>query len=63
MFLIYYGMSRRSSIPVYYFFLHPVSSTLFAYTLLRSMCTTLVQDGITWRGTRYALEDLRKGMV
>ena len=62
-FLIYYGMSRRSSIPPYYFFLHPVSTSLFMYTLLRSMIHTLSNDGIVWRGTKYPLEELRKGIV
>ena len=63
MFLIYVGMSWRSAVPPYYFFLHPVSSLLFIYTLLRSMLLTLWNDGIVWRGTKYPLEELRKGMV
>jgi glycosyltransferase involved in cell wall biosynthesis len=63
MFLIYLGMSFRSSIPAYYFVLHPVSTVLFEYTLLRSMSLTLWNDGVTWRGTKYPLEELRKGMV
>jgi glycosyltransferase involved in cell wall biosynthesis len=63
MFLIYLGMSFRSSIPAYYFVLHPVSTVLFEYTLLRSMFLTLWNDGVTWRGTKYPLEELRKGMV
>jgi glycosyltransferase involved in cell wall biosynthesis len=63
MFAIYSGMSRRSTIPSYYFFLHPISSSLFMYTLLRSMVHTLSNDGIVWRGTKYSLEELRKGMV
>jgi glycosyltransferase involved in cell wall biosynthesis len=63
LFLVYNGMSHRSSIPSYYFFLHPVSTSLFMYTLLRSMVKTLANDGIVWRGTKYSLEELRKGMV
>ena len=63
MFMIYIGMSWRSSVPPYYFLLHPVSTTLFIYTLLRSMFLTLWNDGIVWRGTKYPLEDLRRGMV
>jgi glycosyltransferase involved in cell wall biosynthesis len=63
MFLIYLGMSFKSSIPPYYFFLHPVSTLLFEYTLLRSMFLTLWNDGVTWRGTKYPLEELRKGQV
>src|SRR5271163_269947 len=63
MFLIYLGMSWRSKVPAYYFALHPVSTVLFVYTLLRSMFLTLRNDGIVWRGTKYPLEELRKGMV
>jgi cellulose synthase/poly-beta-1,6-N-acetylglucosamine synthase-like glycosyltransferase len=63
MFAIYVGMSLRSAVPPYYFFLHPVSSVLFTYTLLRSMWLTLWNDGIEWRGTKYPLEELRRGMV
>jgi glycosyltransferase involved in cell wall biosynthesis len=63
MFSIYVGMSWRSGVPAYYFLLHPVSTALFIYTLLRSMFLTLWNDGIIWRGTRYPLEELRKGMV
>jgi glycosyltransferase involved in cell wall biosynthesis len=61
--LIYYGMSRRSSVPVYYILLHPLSTAMFIYTLLRSTFLTLWNDGIEWRGTKYPLEELRKGMV
>lgn len=63
MFAIYAGMSLHSPVPSYYFFLHPISTLLFAYTLLRSMVLTLWNDGIVWRGTKYPLEELRKGMV
>jgi cellulose synthase/poly-beta-1,6-N-acetylglucosamine synthase-like glycosyltransferase len=63
MFLIYVGISLRSSVPPYYFFLHPVSAALFIYTLLRSTFLTLWNDGIEWRGTKYPLDELRKGMV
>src|SRR5579863_6370631 len=63
MFAIYVGMSWRSAVPAYYFLLHPVSSALFIYTLLRSMILTLWNDGIVWRGTKYPLDELRKGMV
>jgi len=63
MFAIYVGMSWRSAVPAYYFLLHPVSTALFLYTLLRSMVLTLWNDGIEWRGTKYPLDELRKGMV
>jgi glycosyltransferase involved in cell wall biosynthesis len=63
MFAIYVGMSRKSPVPPYYFFLHPISTILFVYILLRSMFLTLRQHGVVWRGTKYPLDELRKGMV
>ncbi len=63
MFSIYVGMSRKSDIPPYYFVLHPVSTALFVYTMLRSTFLTLGLGGVHWRGTFYPLEELRKGMV
>src|SRR4029077_14160772 len=63
MFSIYGGMSRKSDIPPYYFGLHPVSTALFVYTMLRSTFLTLARGGVLWRGTFYPLEELRKGMV
>ena len=63
MYLIYFGMSEMSAVPSYYFFLHPVSTLLFVYTMLRSMMVTLWHGGVTWRGTKYPLEELRRGLV
>ncbi len=63
MFSIYFGMSARSGIPAYYFALHPVSTTLFVYTVLRSMVITLSRGGVIWRGTFYPLDELRRGLV
>lgn len=63
MFLIYAGMAWHSSIWPYYFLLHPVSTLLFLYTMLNSMVLALSRGGITWRGTFYPLEELKKGMV
>jgi len=63
MFGIYVGMSWKSDIPPYYFVLHPISTVLFVYTMLRSMALTLGRGGVIWRGTFYPLEELRKGIV
>ena len=63
LFAIYVGMSWKSDIPPYYFLLHPIATALFIYTLLRSMILTLGRGGVTWRGTFYPLEELKKGIV
>ena len=63
MFAIYAGMSLRTKIAPYYFLLHPISTLLFNYALLRSMFVTLRDGGVTWRGTKYPLDELRKGLV
>jgi len=63
MFLIYFGMSGMSAIPAYYFVFHPISTSFFLFTLLRSTYLTVSQGGVTWRGTKYPLEELRKGRV
>jgi len=60
---IYWGMASKSAVRPHYFFLHPVSTSLFVYTLVRSMLHTFRNHGIVWRGTRYPLEELRKGLV
>ena len=63
MFGIYVGMSWKSDVPAYYFLLHPISSALFVYIMLRSMLLTLGRGGVVWRGTFYPLDELRRGMV
>ena len=63
LFSIYVGMSTKSDVPPYYFVLHPVSTLLFLYAMLRSMILTLRQGGVIWRGTKYSLAELKKGLV
>lgn len=63
MFMLYFHRSRRDLISPLYFFLHPISTLLFLYGLLRSMFLTLWQGGVIWRGTLYPLEELKKGIV
>ena len=62
-FFLYAGIWRQVEIHPWYFFLHPISTTLFIYTMLRSTFLTLWNGGVKWRGTRYPLDELRKGLV
>jgi glycosyltransferase involved in cell wall biosynthesis len=62
-FFLYAGIWRQVEIHPWYFFLHPVSTTLFIYTMLRSTFLTLWNGGVEWRGTKYRLDELRSGLV
>ncbi len=62
-FVLYAGMSVYSDVRPWYFYLHPVATVLFIYTMLRSMLLTLWNGGVEWRGTLYPLEELRKGLI
>jgi len=57
---LYVLSSRQSRVSPWYAILFPVSATLIAYSIFRSMITTLKQGGVTWRGTFYPLSELRK---
>jgi glycosyltransferase involved in cell wall biosynthesis len=63
MFLLYAGIWRKVDISPWYFLLHPVSTLLFIYTMMKSMIVTLRNGGVEWRGTFYPLEELKKGLV
>jgi glycosyltransferase involved in cell wall biosynthesis len=63
LFCLYSGIWQQAEIHPWYFFLHPVSTTLFIYTMLRSTFLTLWNGGVEWRGTTYPLAELRKGLV
>jgi glycosyltransferase involved in cell wall biosynthesis len=57
--LLYRVAGRLSGISAWYVTLFPVSAVLFLYGLLHSMRITLMQRGVTWRGTFYPLAELR----
>jgi len=63
LFFLYFGMSLFSDVRPWYVLLHPLSTALFIYTVLRSMFLTLWNDGVEWRGTVYPLDELRRGLV
>jgi cellulose synthase/poly-beta-1,6-N-acetylglucosamine synthase-like glycosyltransferase len=62
-FLIYEGVSWHTPIPPFYFFLHPLATLLFIYTMVKSTTVTLWRGGVIWRGTFYPLDQLRRGRV
>jgi hypothetical protein len=62
-FFLYIGMSLYSDVRPWYILLHPVSTMLFIYIVLRSMFFALRNNGVEWRGTMYPLDELRRGLV
>jgi len=61
--LFYVGIHRHLKISPIYFLLHPLSTLMMCLALAQSAYFTLKNGGIEWRGTRYPLEDLKKGLV
>ncbi len=61
--VLYVGLSRRLPVSPAYALLHPISTILLVYTMLRSMAHAVRHQGVVWRGTRYPLDELRKGLV
>jgi GT2 family glycosyltransferase len=61
---VLYGLSaRHSKISPWFALAFPVGALMFLYSLLRSTLTTLREGGVTWRGTFYALSELRKNIT
>ncbi|HVB36282.1 MAG TPA: glycosyltransferase [Candidatus Acidoferrales bacterium] len=42
---------------------HPLGALVVIYIIVRSMVVTLARGGVVWRGTFYALEELKRGLV
>ena len=57
--LVYLRMEYFTRVSPIYFFTHPIATVLVMYTMLRSTFVTLWNDGVTWRGTKYSLAELR----
>jgi glycosyltransferase involved in cell wall biosynthesis len=57
------GVSVVSRVSPLYALTHPIGAVLFTYMLLRSTVVTLWNGGVTWRGTFYPLEELKRGVV
>lgn len=61
--LVYAYNARFSKLPAFYALLHPVGVAILSYAMIASMVRALRQGGIAWRGTFYALEQLKKNRV
>jgi glycosyltransferase involved in cell wall biosynthesis len=57
------GVDRVMRVSPFYALTHPLGAVIFCWMLVRSTVVTLRQGGVTWRGTFYRLEELRRGVV
>jgi glycosyltransferase involved in cell wall biosynthesis len=57
------GVDVAMRVSPLYALTHPVGALFFCYMVARSTVVTLWQGGITWRGTFYRLEELKRGVV
>ncbi len=57
---IYRVMGSVSRIDARYAWLYPLGALAFVWAMLRSMMVVMWQRGVVWRGTFYALRDLRR---
>jgi hypothetical protein len=55
--------AHGNRISLLYGFTHPLGAAIMVYILARSTAVTLWRGGVTWRGTFYPLDELRKGVV
>ena len=58
-----YAMRRVTGANPMYGVCYPLAGILVVCIIIRSTWVTHKQHGIVWRGTRYALEELKKGVV
>lgn len=64
MILLAYGISARThGLPLWIGLLHPAAAILFAWAFARSAVITTIRGGLSWRGTFYSVEELKKGTV
>ena len=57
---MYRSIGEISWIDARYAWLYPLGAVGLLFTLLRAMVVVLWQGGVTWRGTKYPLRDLRR---
>ncbi|MET0397616.1 MAG: glycosyltransferase family 2 protein [Longimicrobiaceae bacterium] len=62
-FVMYAGAARAQGVSPLYGVLFPVATLVFLYIVWRAAVVTIAADGIDWRGTHYALDELRANEV
>jgi cellulose synthase/poly-beta-1,6-N-acetylglucosamine synthase-like glycosyltransferase len=55
--------AQDQKIPVWIGVLHPIACILFVYSILASAIAITARGGVTWRGTFYPIEELKRGTV
>lgn len=62
-FSMYAGAARAQGVSPLYGVFFPVATLAFLYIVWRAAVVTLASGGIDWRGTHYALDELRANQV
>jgi hypothetical protein len=57
------GAARAIGASAFYGLTYPIGAVIICWMLLRSTAVTLWQGGVTWRGTFYPIEELKRGVV
>jgi hypothetical protein len=57
------GVALEFKISPLYALTLPIGALIFGWMITRSTIVTLWSGGITWRGTFYPLEELKRGVV
>ncbi len=57
------SVAVTAPVPFFYAVFHPVGAAIIDYMLVRSVAITLWQGGVTWRGTFYPLDELKRNLA
>jgi len=55
----FWKMARYSEVSPFFFLMYPVAASLAGFAILKSTFLALRDGGVTWRGTKYSLKELR----
>ncbi len=59
----FYANRKMNNISPLLAILFAPSVVILAWAFLQSMILTLIRGGVSWRGTLYPLQELRKNMI